>query len=398
MSRGKRYLVVSYYAFHDPLFQGLLWRIINRLKSPDDQIVLITLEHDKIDQSVRLSLEKEGVHWKPIAFEYGNSIQWRKLAMMMRIQWLLWTSAISHSPFYIFTSGSLAASLCWPLTALLRLKQVVYAFEPHSEFLREQKKIEASSLSYKVLRFFETRVIKGRSVLMTGTHAMRDQILAICPTAQVFLLPTNADEELFQFSEKNRMVVRDRLGVVHRKVITYVGKFGDLYLGKELVVFFAEMWRQNNALFFMILTPNDKAEIARWFEEEGVDSNHFCIGSCALTELPDYLSAADFGVVAYADFPSRKYTSPTKSGNYLLCGLPYIIQRGTSDDDRVVAAKKVGVVIDCFDTKNAHRALQQMQEMWELDIIQLRQECRLAGIEYRGMQNADRLYAGFFKS
>lgn len=396
MSKGKQYLVVTYYAYNDPLFQGLLWSIVSELKQPNDQITLVSLEHNAIDQDLQKTLLDQGITWKPVSFAYGDAVRLKKVAMMLRIQLVLFVSAIFKRPYRILSSGSLAASLCWPITAFFGLTQVVYAFEPHSEFLLDQKKCSEHSLAYQTLRFFEKRVMKGRSIIMTGTRAMRDRILQENARAHVQLLPTNADEKLFQFSAENRMIVRERLGVKNRRVITYVGKFGDLYLAEELIVFFAEMWKCDSSLFFQILTPHSPSEIAGWFKKNGIIPSNFWIGKCPLNELPNYLSAADFGVVAYADLPSRKYTSPTKSGNYLLCGLPYIIQSNTSDDDIVVSEHRVGIVIDRFDKEAARHVVSQLSAFWAESPEQLRDRCREAGIEYRGMQNARAVYQKFF--
>jgi len=396
MSKGNRYLVVTYYAFNDPLFQGLLWRIVSQLKKPEDEITLVTLEHKRVEDIQTEILREQNVHWKPISFAYGGAIGVKKAWMMLRVQFILFSNALLRRPNKIFSSGSLAASLCWPVTSITGLQQVVYAFEPHSEFLLDQGKISASSLSFKVLQFFEKRVMYGHSVIMTGTRAMKQRIEQLNPKAEVHLLPTNADEELFVFSDENRTIIRERLGVSEKRVITYVGKFGDLYLGKELIAFFAELSRLNDQLFFLILTPNNPRELASWFDGEDVSSDRYWIGSCPLQELPSYLSAADFGVVAYADFPSRKYTSPTKSGNYLLCGLPYLIQENTSDDDRVVAKNNVGVVIKNFDRSSAANAYQEMEKLWGEEPQKLRERCRTAGVNYRGMSNALSLYKRFF--
>jgi hypothetical protein len=222
------------------------------------------------------------------------------------------------------------------------------------------------------LRFFEKRVMKGRSIIMTGTRAMREYILEKNNRAEVHLLPTNADENLFHYSEENRMIVREKIGANKRIVITYVGKFGDLYLGEELIAFFGEMWKINSAFFFQILTPHSASEITAWFEKQGVGKEHYWVGKCPLIELPNYLSAADFGVVAYSDLPSRRYTSPTKSGNYLLCGLPYIIQENTSDDDKVVREHRVGVVVQRFDKLEAKKAALQLNEYLKEDVIVLK--------------------------
>jgi len=100
-------------------------------------------------------------------------------------------------------------------------------------------------------------------------------------------------------------------------------------------------------------------------------------------EVPAWLSAADVGVVGIAGFPSRKYCSPTKVGEYLLCGLPYIVQENTSEDDVVAKQWNVGAVIRSFAANDVSEAWPTLNKLLAEDKMVVRKRCRNAGIEYR---------------
>jgi hypothetical protein len=399
MQKGRTYLVVSYYTFDDPLFQGLLWRIVQKSKREGDRIVLITLERSPASSDRKLELRLSGVLWHPILFVQGNAFAWKKAAMLVRAMCSVLFLTCWYRPKLVFTSGSLAASLAWPTTAIARVKQVVYAFEPHSLFVLEQKNLPESSLAYRAMVFFEKRVMLGRSKMFTGTEEGIRWVKKTAPKADVSKLPTGADEELFYFRALDRTTIREKMGVNKEAVIVYVGKFGDLYLGEELIAFFAQCKALRDDLFFLLLTPQECKESAlTWLKKYNISPNSFYLDSCALHELPSYLSAGDVGVVAYANIPSRSFTSPTKSGNYLLSGLPYAVQEGTSEDGVMLTKHNCGYVIPSYELKEVPGFLDFLQRCQAEDAKELRERCRTAGMAYRSLSIALRKYDSLFGS
>jgi hypothetical protein len=330
-------------------------------------------------------------------FVKGRAFAFQKAFLLLRILLSLVRFAFVYKPIYLFTSGSLAASLAWPASALARVTQVVYAFEPHSLFLLEQGRFSSQSVAYRLMVFFEKRVMRGRSCLFTGTEAGVRWVKESAPKAWVKKLPTSADEELFQFSSHDRTNIRQQLACETKQVITYVGKFGDLYLGEELIAFFAACKAQRDDLFFLILTPAEcQNRVTQWLKNTKLQHSDYFLGSCALSDLPKYLSAADMGIVAYANMPSRTFTSPTKSGNYLLCGLPYAVQKDTSEDAEILARFSCGYTISSYALTEVEGFLNYMKSCDEEDRNILRVRCRNAGLAYRGMNHALQEYVGFF--
>jgi len=61
----------------------------------------------------------------------------------------------------------------------------------------------------------------------------------------------------------------------------------------------------------------------------------------------------------------------------------------------VVAKNNVGVVIKNFDRSSAANAYQEMEKLWGEEPQMLRERCRTAGVNYRGMSNALSLYKRF---
>jgi hypothetical protein len=100
--------------------------------------------------------------------------------------------------------------------------------------------------------------------------------------------------------------------------------------------------------------------------------------------MPDWLSAADLGIVAVPPLPAQRFRSPIKVGEYLACGLPYIVCRGVSEDDLWAERYGVGVVIDAFTREAVWRKADRIRALLAEEKTGLRSRCRAAGVAYRG--------------
>jgi len=101
-----------------------------------------------------------------------------------------------------------------------------------------------------------------------------------------------------------------------------------------------------------------------------------------------YLSAEDMELVTIANFPSKKYCSPTKFGEYLCNGLPYIVTQGTSEDDSYASQYDVGVVVESFHKKDVIGKIDQIEKLISEDKAKLCARYRQTGIEYIGSDKA----------
>jgi hypothetical protein len=134
-----------------------------------------------------------------------------------------------------------------------------------------------------------------------------------------------------------------------------------------------------------------------WISHNGIGDRVTLLSTVPLEALSAYISASDIGLVAYADFDARKYCSPVKVGEYLLCGLPYIVQRGTSEDDEIAERENVGSVVETLDRKGLRAAWSKIDELLNEDKSTQRERCRKVGIEYRGQKNAIALMREVFE-
>ena len=364
-------------------------KYISKLRDAGVIFHLITFEQQQYALSApetiseKEKLAKLGIKWYPRQFKTGRFLLLKKGLNFLSAFWLILRLKVRHRPKLILAFANVAASMAYICSVTLRIPLCIFSFEPHSDFLAELGQWKKSGWKYRIMNALEWRAGKRAAYVLTGTRYMVERLKELGAHGQILRQPTGIDEEQFQFSESSRKTIREKLQIGDRPVLIYTGKFGDLYIKEEMAVLCGTLLQCQSNFFFVFLTGHPEEELLGWMKKYGVDSEHVYIGRVPYEEVPAWLSAADVGVVGIAGFPSRKYCSPTKVGEYLLCGLPYIVQENTSEDDVVAKQWNVGAVIRSFAANDVSEAWPTLNKLLAEDKMVVRKRCRNAGIEYR---------------
>lgn len=398
------YLVFIYNSFFDPLCQGLVLKYVKKLANPERVFHFITFEQQahsrpqtEVDR-VRGELAEHGIHWAPIPFQTGRFLLARK-ALNLFQGFLSICALIAKSrrrPRLAIAFAGVAASMVFPVCRLFGIPLMVYSYEPHSVFLEEVGIWKKSDLKYRILNFLERNAGLWGDFIFTGTRHMVEHLAPQKRRGLVERLPTGVDESVFHFRPDSRQRIRSELNIEDRCVLIYPGKFGDLYLQQEVADFFAGLYSRDSRFFFLVLTGSDHQKVREWMDERNIPPTAYHLTKVPLIEVPEYLSSADVGLVAIANFPSRKYCSPTKVGEYLLCGLPYLVQQGTSEDDLVATEFNVGVVIPEFNVRAGDEAAPRLLEITSQG-PEFRAHCREVGLAYRSQSNVHQRLSQLFR-
>jgi hypothetical protein len=102
--------------------------------------------------------------------------------------------------------------------------------------------------------------------------------------------------------------------------------------------------------------------------------------------IHDFISIADIGIVAVPPLPSQIYRTPVKTGLYLSCGIPYIINRGIAEDDIIAERERVGVVTNDFTSHDMNQLIEKIEQL--LADKEISRRCRETAIKYRSHQKA----------
>ena len=393
MKRSVNTLVFIYNSFNDPLFQNLVLRYVKSLSGKvNGSFHIITFEQDqyRINDSTKADIKQDlkasNIYWYPLTFHTGRFLLVKKLWDFVQSLWLVLRIRLKYRTRVIFAFANVAAAIAIVLKKLLRMRMIVYSYEPHSEFMVDLGDWKRSAIKYKVLKYLENLAGRDADYIMTGTKYMVELLTEEGSKAQLYRAPTAVDPREFLFKPEGRQQVRQKYGVENRPVFLYLGKFGGLYYTYEIPMMCSAINRIIPNSFFLVVTSNDHNEIREMYRNY-LDSDDFIVtGNLTYDEVKDYISAADIGISGVPPSQSQKFRSPTKVAEYLLCGLPYITTLGVSEDDVVAKQNKVGVVVESFNESVVNDSfILEINRLLDENKDSLRSRCREVGLDYRSM-------------
>lgn len=391
-------VVIVYNSLMDPLTQNLMVRYMLTLTQRlPIQLHLLTFEQPEYqlnlrDQDAMQSyLAEHHVRWYPSRHHTGGWILAKKAFDFISILPLMFRLRVSGVKI-IWSFANVAASIGWVYATLLRMKTVIFSYEPHSEFMADLHLWSKSSLKFRLLNYLERKASEDAAYILTGTRFMVEELKRRNIKGQIFRAPTAVDEDDFFFRPGARVWLQERHNITYdEKVVLYIGKFGGLYYSQEIAFLFKVIQTQLTKARFIVVTSNDKTEVENWFREVNFDFSRITIlPTVSYEEVKLYISGADIGISAVPPSPAQKFRSPTKVAEYLLCGLPYLTVKGVSEDDLVAEGEEVGVVVDKFDDENCIlAAIPAIRRILSIERSIMIERCRNVGLKYRSKHHID---------
>ncbi len=385
--KRKKISVFIYNSFKDPLFQSNLFKyLVHNQEFGDCEILLITFEQPEYHLTKTEQLENKNrlrrlnIIWRPF--------NWKKKTVFKMLNFLEAFYLVAKYRFkgysHIITLGTVAATMATPLCGILNLKHFIYQYEPHFRFLKEAGLPPRNPLLINALIYLEWYAARAARAIATGTSHMVRDLKNRSIKAEIFKVPSCTDESLFRFDPVERNRIRSDLSIGTKKVIIYAGKFGGLYYDDEVFQFISELKALSEDYFFLILTPQEKSKIRKSMKKYSISPDSYYLTKIEMNEIYKWYSAADLGLVTVPPLPLQKYRSPIKTGEYLNCGLPFLVCKGVSDDDQIATEYDVGIVIDELSRESAREVHVEISRFLEEQKPDLVMRCREAGVKYRG--------------
>jgi len=404
MQEKKHIIIYLYYSLRDPLCEGLMLSYLKTLKLSNIHFHLVTYEQDKYKMTTSdvIITKKElfdlGITWHPISYLSGRFFMLKKIQSAFKAIYYTRKVKRAFNLRLVCAMATPVGSYVFIASKIFKVPMCQFTFEPHAQIMMQSGRISASSFKYKIAHWLEMKIgTEAEHVVCTSQH-MLDDLKKLGAKGKLYRLPTSVDESMNRFSDSNRKRIRESLHLENKCVLIYPGKFGGMYRSESTIQFIHSYLERMENGHAIIITDFSLATIESWIKNHKLDRNKITLlPPVPLIDLPAYLSAADIGLVAYEDFDVRKYCSPVKTGEYLLCGLPYIVQRGTSEDDVVAEQNNVGIVLNTFDKKGLDEKWTQLQSLLLEDKTQLQERCRKIGMVYRGKKNALALLRTIFE-
>jgi hypothetical protein len=406
MKRHRKIGVFLYNRLFDPLIQSNFWPFIVQYLQEDEnnriKIYVISYEDKNYALSPQqeqqlISWKEKGLIWYRLQWNPGNGI-WPKTKDIIKGFFAICFLRVRGCKHFL-SVASVAGSFLGFYHTFLKYDFFIYSFEPHSAYALDNKMWKRESFQYRIASFLERKSAVSAKVITSGTQFMEKMLLEEWKiTGKFFKIPSVASETKFDFSQKDRHLIRNKLGFGGQtKVLFYPGKFGDLYYKEEIALMFKWLLELDSNFHFLIITPQDIASVKTLFEGASINPSAYTILQSEYSEIHRYYSSADFGIVAVPPGPSKKFISNIKVGEYLLAGLPFLITEGVSEDYLYAIEKKVGVVVKEFSEDHIKNAYPEINDFLKMNRDELRKHCREIGLNYRGFTRLNEQFKKAFE-
>lgn len=403
MKPDKHIIILLYWSLKDPLCEGLMLDYLKRMKLSGFTYHLITFEQDKykLDAAETIStsdiLRSEGIVWHPLKYRSGRFFVIKKLFSMLQTIWLIRRIKRRNNVRLLAAMASIAGAFGFFASRILNIRYCQLTFEPHAEIVMGSGGLSPDSLKYKISHRLEMHVGLNSEIVVCTSRHMVERLKKSGARGKIIRLPTCVNESRCTFDVSARNAIRTELGIQNKRVLIYPGKFGGMYGKENTIAFIAAFLADNSLNHALIITDFNRDILMGWIRKFGIDESQVTLlGPVDLEAIPRYISAADVGLIAYANFEARRYCSPVKTAEYLLCGLPYIVQQGTSEDDEYAIKYRVGVVADSIDALGYPAIKNSLDELLGEDVISLRSRCRETGLIYRSSSISINTLRGIF--
>jgi glycosyltransferase involved in cell wall biosynthesis len=187
------------------------------------------------------------------------------------------------------------------------------------------------------------------------------------------VIPCCADMEHFDFSKISIAAIMEKKSELGFNpddlILSYLGSIGTWYLPDEMMTFFKSMLLKYPIAKFFFISGDDENYIKDKAENAGISRDKIIVKKADRIEVPLFLALSDISIFFIKPVFSKKASSPTKMGEIMSVGKPYICNSGVGDVDRIVNESKTGILINDFSVEEFNIAISKIN-----DILKLKQE------------------------
>jgi len=375
-AEAARVLYVTYDGLTDPLGQSQILPYLTRLSQRGHRITILSCEKraamDKEGAAIRKLCESNGLDWQPLPYHKNPPV----LSSMLDLAILKRSAAQLHraQPFGLVHCRSYI-----PAAAGLHLKRrfgVPLLFDMRGFWPEE--KTEGGSWDLRnplfrlVNRYFkglESRLLQQSDAIVSLTEAGRTELLRRSELSghedRISVIPCCVDFGHFRLAgQSQRRAARQQLGIApDARVLAYLGSLGGNYMLGEMLEFFRAYRKRNAGARFLFVTQELPELIVAEARKRDIGVEELVIRAASREHVPHLLAAADLGIAFKQPSFSAKGCSPTKMGEMLAVGIPFIANSGVGDVAEQIAETGGGVVVERFDEAAYAEALDRLERL-----------------------------------
>ncbi len=334
------------------------------------------------------------VHHYPIHSKNLGFFLFTKIADWLRIKNTISQSAKKMLPDLVICRGAMAGAFGTMLFKKFGIPYLVESFEPHADYMLESGVWKKNGLRFRLQKKTEAEIKKYAKFLVTVSnnycqHLNEEEGIA---KERLKMVPCTVNSVQFQFNSEARQLVREKLVIgADTRVGIYLGKFGSIYYDKEAFEVFKAAEQYFDKFFLVLLSPTDKKELAEKLNAVKFPLEKVWMGTLAHSEVPNYLSAADFAFSTIKPADCRRFCSPVKDGEYWASGLPILLPDMVGDDSEIIKREGGGAIMDVNDNENLKMAFDSILQQLLKGILG-RTEIASLALKYRNPDISKKVY------
>lgn len=391
----------------DPLGQSQVIPYLAGLSGKGHDITLISFEKKKRfasgEADVSDTLKRNNIGWHPLSYTKSPPILstvWDIVRMISRARVLYHKNnfKIVHTRSYI------------PAFAGLFLKRkygVKFIFDIRGFWVEERVDGKIWNLAnpfYKlVYRYFkkkEKEFFSKTDYIISLTHKAKDEIRSWKninnKPVNIEVIPTCADMKLFsrdQVNERRRFDFKQKLGISDSDfILSYLGAIGTWYMPDEMLGFFKVLLSEKSDAKFLFITHESPRTIRMKSQRQNIPDKNILVQEAERHEVPALLSLCNFSIAFIKPAYSKMASSPTKFGELLSMGIPFICNRGIGDMDEIVTKYQCGILSDGFNEAAYKNVIKQIDSFGKADTSHFRKAAEEYYSLSGGIEKYDSVY------
>jgi glycosyltransferase involved in cell wall biosynthesis len=295
----------------------------------------------------------------------------------------------------ILAHGAPAGALAYKVSRKTKIPFYISSFEPHAEYMRESGVWKRYGLKYIFQTYWEEQQKSHASGLMPVSASFtRSLIKEGVPEGKILTVPCSVEVAKFKFDLDQKYRLRNMLEWREATIGIYVGKYGGLYYEQEAFYIYKRCFASVPDFRLIILSPQPQEDIMQYLDQYQIDKAKVYMAAVPHADVPRYLSAADFAFATIKSYPSARYCSPVKNGEYWASGLPVLLTEGVGDDSDIITCEGGGATFNLQLEGSLERALEKIQQI--LQDPNHRQEIPKLAAKYRSPERIREAYEYFF--
>ena len=253
-----------------------------------------------------------------------------------------------------------------------------------------------------VYKFFKKREIKFLNLAdhtISLTQKAKDDILDR-PTIssnpiKIKVIPCCVDMDHFnpeKVKHNTLKRLRSELNISENDlVMSYVGSIGTWYLLEDMLRFFKSFLKRYPNGKFLFISKEHPETIIKEAEKLDIPISKIIIRGADRQEMPALLKLSQFSLLFIIPTFSKKASSPTKMGELMSMGIPYIANSNVGDIEHI-AKQGGGIIVEAFDEISYSKTLDKIDALLKVPPQQIRAASQALFSLEKGIEFYTRVY------